>query len=48
MLQAMGIEVGVDVNRLVEVARGLARTLGARLPGRVYAIEPTAAGQVLA
>jgi hydroxymethylglutaryl-CoA lyase len=46
MLQAMGIEVGVDVNRLVEVARGLARTLGARLPGRVYAIEPTAAGQV--
>jgi hydroxymethylglutaryl-CoA lyase len=48
MLEAMGIEVGVDVNRLVEVARGLARTLGAKLPGKVYAIEPTAAGQVSA
>jgi len=46
MLESMGIETGVDVGRLVEVARGLERTLGARLPGRLHAIEHSPAGSV--
>jgi len=46
MLEAMGIATGVDVNRLVEVARGLQRTLGAPLPGRVHAVRQSEAGSV--
>lgn len=46
MLEAMGIASGVDVNRLVVVARGLERTLGARLPGKLHAIEASEAGSV--
>src|SRR2546423_1023602 len=34
MLEAIGIEVGVDVNRLVEEASGLSPTLGAKLSGQ--------------
>ncbi|HXN01645.1 MAG TPA: hydroxymethylglutaryl-CoA lyase [Candidatus Dormibacteraeota bacterium] len=48
MLEAMGIATGVDVSRLVEVARGLERTLGAPLPGRVHALAPPEAGSVSA
>ncbi len=48
MLEAMGIVTGVDVNRLVDVARGLERTLGSPLPGRVHALAPSQAGSVLA
>ena len=46
MLEAMGLSTGVDVTRLTEVARGLARTLGARLPGRLQAAAPSEAGSV--
>jgi len=46
MLEAMGIVTGVDVGRLVEVARGLERTLGAPLPGRVHALTQSGAGIV--
>jgi hydroxymethylglutaryl-CoA lyase len=46
MLEAMGIASGVDVNRLIEVARGLERTLGAPLPGRVHAARQSEAGSV--
>jgi hydroxymethylglutaryl-CoA lyase len=46
MLESMGIDTGVDVQRLVEVARGLERTLGARLPGKLHAVEETQAGSV--
>ena len=48
MLEAMGIATGVNVNRLIEVARGLERTLGAPLPGRVHAIAPATTGSVSA
>ncbi len=48
MLEAMGIATGVDVNRLIGVARGLERTLGAPLPGRVHALAPAETGSVLA
>ena len=48
MLEAMGIETGVDVPRLVDVARGLERTLGARLPGKLHAMEQTEPGRVSA
>lgn len=48
MLEAMGIATGVDVGRLVQVARGLERTLGAPLPGKLHAIEQAQAGGVLA
>jgi hydroxymethylglutaryl-CoA lyase len=48
MLQAMGLETGVNVPGLIEVARGLERTLGARLPGRLHAVAPTEAGSVFA
>jgi hydroxymethylglutaryl-CoA lyase len=48
MLDAMGIQTGVDVPRLVEVARGLERTLGARLPGKLHAVERTEQGRVSA
>lgn len=46
MLQAMGVDTGIDVNRLVEVARGLERTLGSPLPGKLHAIERSQAGSV--
>lgn len=46
MLEAMGIETGVDVNRLIDVARGLERTLGSRLPGRVHGVQGSEAGSV--
>ena len=46
MLEAMGLETGVDVDRLIEVARGLERTLGAPLPGKLHASRQT--GSVLA
>ncbi|OLD90924.1 MAG: hypothetical protein AUG96_01430 [Chloroflexi bacterium 13_1_20CM_4_66_15] len=46
MLEAMGIETGVDLDRLTEVARGLERTLGSRLPGKVHAVQPSEAGSV--
>jgi hydroxymethylglutaryl-CoA lyase len=46
MLEAMGIETGVDVDRLIDVSRGLERTLGARLPGKLHAIRPSEAGSV--
>jgi hydroxymethylglutaryl-CoA lyase len=48
MLEAMGIGTGVDVNRLVEVARGLERTLGAPLPGKIHTLTPPDAGSVSA
>jgi hydroxymethylglutaryl-CoA lyase len=48
MLESMGIATGVDVGRLVQVARGLERTLGAPLPGKLHAIEPAQAGSVRA
>src|SRR5437899_7556088 len=48
MLGAMGLVTGVDVGRLVEVARGLERTLGAPLPGRVHALTQSGAGIVSA
>ena len=46
MLEAMGIQTGIDVNRLVEVARGLSRTLGEKLPGKLHAVEPSQARRV--
>jgi hydroxymethylglutaryl-CoA lyase len=46
MLEAMGLTTGVDVNRLIEVARGLERTLGAPLPGRLHAARQSQAGSV--
>jgi hydroxymethylglutaryl-CoA lyase len=48
MLEAMGIGTAVDVNRLIGVARGLERTLGAPLPGRVHTIAQPQAGSVSA
>jgi len=48
MLEAMGIETGVDVNRLIDVARALEATLGSRLPGRVHAVQGSEAGSVRA
>jgi hydroxymethylglutaryl-CoA lyase len=48
MLEAMGIVTGVDVNRLIDVARGLERTLGAPLPGKVHALASSNAGSVSA
>jgi hydroxymethylglutaryl-CoA lyase len=48
MLEAMGIGTAVDVNRLIGVARGLERTLGALLPGRVHTIAQPEAGSVSA
>jgi hydroxymethylglutaryl-CoA lyase len=48
MLEAMGVATGVDVGRLVQVARGLERTLGAPLPGKLHAIEQVQAGSVRA
>jgi hydroxymethylglutaryl-CoA lyase len=46
MLEAMGVDTRVDVHRLVEVARGLERTLGAPLPGKLHAIQASEAGSV--
>jgi len=46
MLEAMGIGTGIDVKRLTEVARGLERTLGSPLPGKVHAIQQSEAGGV--
>jgi hydroxymethylglutaryl-CoA lyase len=48
MLEAMGLRTGVDVDRLIEVARGLERTLGTPLPGRVHAARASEAGTVRA
>ena len=48
MLEAMGIKTGVDIDRLIEVARGLERTLGSRLPGKMHAVQPSKAKSVLA
>ncbi|TMG30368.1 MAG: hydroxymethylglutaryl-CoA lyase [Chloroflexi bacterium] len=48
MLASMGIETGIDVDHLIEVARSLERTLGARLPGKVHAIQASATGTVSA
>jgi len=48
MLEAMGIKTGVDIDRLIEVARGLERTLGSRLPGKMHAVQPSEAKSVLA
>jgi hydroxymethylglutaryl-CoA lyase len=48
MLEAMGIATAVDVTRLITVARGLERTLGAPLPGRVHALAPPETGSVSA
>jgi hydroxymethylglutaryl-CoA lyase len=46
MLEAMGIETGVDIDRLIDVARGLERTLGSRLPGKMHAVQPSEAKSV--
>jgi hydroxymethylglutaryl-CoA lyase len=46
MLEAMGLKTGIDVNRLIEVARGLERTLGAPLPGKLHAARHSEAGTV--
>ena len=48
MLEAMGIKTGVDIDRLIEVARGLERTLGSRLPGKMHAVQPSEAKSALA
>jgi len=48
MLEAMGIATGVDVSRLIVVARGLERTLGAPVPGRIHALAPRETGSVSA
>jgi len=48
MLEAMGIKTGVDIDRLIEVSRGLERTLGSRLPGKMHAVQPSEAKSVLA
>src|SRR3989441_12720356 len=44
MLDAMGIATGVDVARLIAVARGLERTLDAPLPGRIHTLAPAEIG----
>ena len=48
MLEAMGIATGVDVPRLITVARGLERTLDAPLPGRIHTLAPPEIGSVSA
>jgi hydroxymethylglutaryl-CoA lyase len=48
MLEAMGIATGVDVTRLMAVARGLERTLDAPLPGRIHTLAPADVGSVSA
>jgi hydroxymethylglutaryl-CoA lyase len=48
MLEAMGIATGIDVTRLITVARSLERTLDAPLPGRIHALAPPDAGSVSA
>ena len=48
MLEAMGLATGVGVHRLIEVARGLERTLGAPLPGRLHLLALPHAGSVSA
>jgi len=48
MLDAMGIATGVDVARLIAVARGLERTLDAPLPGRIHTLAPPEIGTVSA
>ncbi|HVS05668.1 MAG TPA: hydroxymethylglutaryl-CoA lyase [Candidatus Dormibacteraeota bacterium] len=48
MLEAMGIATGVDVSRLIVVSRGLERTLGAPMPGRIHALAPPETGSVSA
>jgi hydroxymethylglutaryl-CoA lyase len=39
MLEAMRIETGIEVERLVDVARRLEATLGSPLPGRLHALK---------
>jgi hydroxymethylglutaryl-CoA lyase len=46
MLEAMGVQTGVDLDRLLKVARDLERTLGSKLPGKLHAAETSAAGRV--
>jgi hydroxymethylglutaryl-CoA lyase len=48
MLEGMGIATGVDVNQLIGVARGLERSLGAPLPGRVHLLASPETGSVSA
>ena len=48
MLEAMGIETGVDVSRLIVVARGLEHTLGGPMPGRIHALARPDTGSVSA
>jgi hydroxymethylglutaryl-CoA lyase len=48
MLEAMGIATGIDVTRLIAVARGLERTLDAPLPGRIHTLAPPETGSVSA
>src|SRR6267378_4080890 len=48
MLEAMGIATGVDVARLIAVARGLEHTLDAPLPGRIHTLAPPDVGIVSA
>ena len=46
MLEAMGLKTGVDVSRLIDVARALEQRLGAPLPGKLHAIRQSEAGSV--
>jgi len=48
MLEAMGIATGVDVSRLIAVSRGLERTLGAPMPGRIHTLARPETGSVSA
>jgi hydroxymethylglutaryl-CoA lyase len=40
LLEREGVETGVDLGALIEVAEWLERILGRRLPGRVYRAGP--------
>ncbi len=48
MLEAMRIETGIDVKRLIEVARRIEKTLGGPLPGRLHALKPPIEGSMSA
>jgi hydroxymethylglutaryl-CoA lyase len=44
MLDAMGIETGVDLGKLIELARRMEKQLGSPLPGKIYKLpQPLAA-----
>lgn len=45
MLEAMGIQTGIDTNRLIEVARRVEKILGAPLPGKVHALNELLSGR---